>query len=357
MIVTSGNRSVARFCEELNDGVVAINRDYQRMPGVWPKDAQSFLIETILLGFPIPKLTLFEHTDIRSRKTVTELVDGQQRATAILAFFRNALTLSRSLEFVPDAAGRSYETLDPDLQGRFLTYSLGFDTLTDTSPAQIREAFRRINSYEVPLNYEEQRHARFQGAFKWLVYRLAREYDEDLQRFGTFAENNLVRMGDMKLIAEVAHAIQTGVKTTNRRSLDNMYRDFEKAYPDREQPFPFGDDLTMYLASAMDYVGRLTEIWRTRLSKQYSMYSLILAIIHAEHDVPTLNELGLGGQGLLPATAATANLSRIAALVDVESTEYPPGPDRRLVEAFETRTNVRDQRVLRAQAFLKAVSA
>lgn len=356
MLVQSGQRTVARFCADLEDHTIIINRDYQRMPGVWPKDAQSFLIETILLGYPVPKLTLYEHTVLSSRRTITELVDGQQRATAVLAFFKNELRLSRSLEFVPDAAGEIYETLDPGLQGRFLTYALGFDSLVDTNPAQIREVFRRINSYEMPLNYEEQRHARFQGAFKWLVYRLAREFGEDLKRFGTFGESNLVRMADMKLIAEIAHAIRNGIKTTNRRSLDGLYRAFEASHPDREQRFEFGESLSEYLRFAMDYVSGLEPIWGTQLTKQYSLYSLMLAVIHAQFDVEAMRELGSGGKGVVDRLEAEARLGRLATLVEIDSGDLEAGPERRLVEAFESRTNVRQQRIIRAKAFLGAVS-
>ncbi|MEA2682260.1 MAG: hypothetical protein QOK05_588 [Chloroflexota bacterium] len=334
-----------------------INRDYQRMPGVWPLEAQSFLIETILLGYPIPKLTLYEHTDLGSRKTITELVDGQQRATAIQAFFKNELRLSKSLEAVPEAAGQTYESLESDLQSRFITYGLGFDSLVDTSPTQIREVFRRINSYEMPLNYEEQRHARFQGAFKWLVYRLARNVGEDLKRFGTFSEANLVRMADMKIIAEIAHAVQHGITTTNKKSLDDLYKDFEKTYPDRAADFPFGEELTRYVQSSIDYVAQLDAIWSTTLAKQYSMYSLLLAVVHARFDVPTLQAIGTGGRGLGERLATESKLGQIAALLEYQREDIPAGANKRLYDAFDSRTNVRDQRLTRATAFLSAVSA
>ena len=357
MIVQSDHRSIARFCGELRDQTVIINRDYQRLPGVWPTDAQSFLIETILLGYPIPKLTLFEHTDIGSRTTVTELVDGQQRATAIYAFFSNDLKLSRTLEFVPDAAGLRYEELLPEHQARFMTYALGFDSLVNTSPAQIREIFRRINSYEMPLNYEEQRHARYQGAFKWLVYRLARKYGEILKDTGTFTEGNLVRMADMKLIAEVAHALRNGIKTTNRVSLDNLYKEFEKSFPERASRFPFGQKLEKQFSSAVDFVRSLETLVGTPLVKQYSMYSLLLAIIHAKFNIDTLRREGRGGRGLADIATVERRLGVLAEVLDLEEDDPKTPEQRRFWDAFDSRTNVADQRSARFKAFLKAVSA
>lgn len=353
MIVQQGHKTVATFCSDLEEQRVIINREYQRMPGVWPRDAQSFLIETILLGYPIPKLTLYEHTDVLSRETMNELVDGQQRATAILAFYKGELRLSGRLEFVEDASACLYEDLSPERQGDFLSYSLGFDSLVDTTPSQIREIFRRINSYEMPLNAEEQRHARFQGALKWLIYRLARRFGDEFKRFGTFSEVNLIRMQDMKLLAELAHALRHGITTTSKSALDRLYREFEE-FP-RDTIFPFGDRLTELVTFAVDYVASLDAIFGTQIMKQYSMYSLLLAIMHAEADIESLRSLGEGGRGLADRLEVERRLGSISAGLDDEDSKNP-GYDR-LRLAFSSRTNVKDQRETRFRAFLEAVSA
>lgn len=47
--------TVTDYCGMVDSHEVRVNRDYQRSDQVWPRTAQSFLIETILLGFPIPK--------------------------------------------------------------------------------------------------------------------------------------------------------------------------------------------------------------------------------------------------------------------------------------------------------------
>src|ERR1700722_10542998 len=143
--------TVANYCAGLEDGSIKINREYQRSDRVWPDAAQSFLIETILLGYPVPKLALYQETDRISRKTVNEIVDGQQRTVAIRSFFDNVLRLKSDLELV-EAAGKTYEELDVTLQDKFLEYALGFDQFVGASPTDVREVFRRINSYEVPLN-------------------------------------------------------------------------------------------------------------------------------------------------------------------------------------------------------------
>jgi hypothetical protein len=64
----------------------SVNRNYQRSDQVWPAIAKSYLIETILLGYPVPKLSLYQVLDLKSRKTSKEIVDGQQRSVTIEAY-------------------------------------------------------------------------------------------------------------------------------------------------------------------------------------------------------------------------------------------------------------------------------
>ena len=56
MQVTPSNFTVAEYCQQMAENKIIINREYQRSGKVWPPAARSYLIKTILLGYPIPKL-------------------------------------------------------------------------------------------------------------------------------------------------------------------------------------------------------------------------------------------------------------------------------------------------------------
>ena len=56
MRVTSSTFTVAEYCEQMREKTITVNHDYQRSDKVWPTAARSYLIETLLLGFPMPKL-------------------------------------------------------------------------------------------------------------------------------------------------------------------------------------------------------------------------------------------------------------------------------------------------------------
>ena len=61
-----------------------------------------------------------------------------------------------------------------------------------------------MNSYTVPLNPEEHRHASYQGRFKWFANRLGKRYNGVFREIGLFSEKQLLRMADTKLLAEGA---------------------------------------------------------------------------------------------------------------------------------------------------------
>ena len=136
----------------------------------------------MLRGFPIPKLTLHQKTDLRSKKTLNYVVDGQQRTNAIMDFYNNRLRLSRTLEF-EEVRGKRYENLEEEFQNDFLSYPLQFDQFTGVDEDIVREYFRRINSFTAPLNPEERRDADFQGHMKWFILGLTERHSNTLAFF------------------------------------------------------------------------------------------------------------------------------------------------------------------------------
>ena len=145
------------------------------------------------------------------------------------------------------------------------------DVFTGALPEQIREVFRRINSYTVPLNPEEQRHATFQGEMKWFVYLLCRDFDQYVQEVGTFTQVNLVRMADAKLYSKIVHALVYGVQTTKKQHLDRLYKDFEVTFGE-------GQEYYQRLYAAMMAVIELVDLHKGPLMKPHIMYSLLLAV-------------------------------------------------------------------------------
>jgi hypothetical protein len=338
--------TLSEYCQSMDRGEITVNEHYQRSPKVWPQAAKSFLIETILLGFPMPKLSLHQITDVKTRKTRKEIVDGQQRSVTIRDFYANALRLSK--DAVPtEAAECTYAELSEDLQHRFLDYALSVDLFIGATNEDIREVFRRMNSYTVPLNAEERRHSRFQGKFKWFIYRLTKRYSQAMEDMGAFSEKQLNRMQDAKLLSEVVYALVNGITTTKDAQLTKLYDDHEKEFADEV-------DVRKRVVKALDVAIELTSLHNGPLMKPHQLYAYLLALMHAQAKVPKLDaEYKFSAKFKLDKTVAVENLGRLAAAID------DPDSDRKLasfVEAGAEKTNVKDQRAARFRWYCKALA-
>ena len=80
--------SIAEIRDMLARRELVVNRNYQRGSGLWPSTARSYFIDTILTGFPFPKLYFYEQLDSRT-KDIKEIVDGQQRISSIIDFLQD----------------------------------------------------------------------------------------------------------------------------------------------------------------------------------------------------------------------------------------------------------------------------
>jgi hypothetical protein len=227
--------SVGDYCHLLNDKSITVNEDYQRKGGLWTSQARSFFIESILLEYPIPKIFLYAKVDLKDRSTIKEIVDGQQRSLALQQFYNKKFKLSTKLE-TEELRGKNYNQLDDAYKSIFLSYSLPIDEFRGVQPDDIQESFRRMNASNVPLNDEEQRNARFQGAFKWFIQSVAKRYSQPLAQAGLFSRRDIIRMVDTKNYAEIVHVVENGFVTTKATQIDTLYKkynvefDLEESY-------------------------------------------------------------------------------------------------------------------------------
>lgn len=345
MNIVPTNFTVADYCVAMKRGEIIVNREYQRSDQVWPLAARSYLIETILLGYPMPKLSLYQLTDLKSKKTYKEIVDGQQRSIAIRDFYDDKLRLSESLE-TEEVAAKTYSELDDDHKARFVNYQLSVDLFIAAAAEEVREVFRRMNSYTVPLNPEEQRHATFQGKFKWFVNRLARRFDETFVQMGVFGQKQLVRMADTKLFAEIIHSLLFGIQTTRKSTLDALYRDKDEEFLEVQM-------VENRIVAAIDQLSSWSQLHNGPLMKSYVMYSLILAVTHMKRSVRTLE--GLYVSRRLRQFDDSVVLPKLTALAEAIENPESAGKLEEFVKACVSHTNVREQRAHRFVWLCKAL--
>src|SRR5436189_750736 len=84
MNYNSTEHPLSWFRDRYRDNTLKIRPPYQRKP-VWAARQKCYLIESILLGLPVPEIFIHETTKPNG-DTLHAVVDGQQRIRAVLQF-------------------------------------------------------------------------------------------------------------------------------------------------------------------------------------------------------------------------------------------------------------------------------
>jgi hypothetical protein len=174
-IVTESNREqLPNFVEALKrEGWMNLRPFYQRRPR-WDRTRQSRLIESFIMNIPVPPLFVYE-----SNLAKYEVMDGQQRITAIRDFYANDLKL-KGLEQWPELNGRTYSKLPSEIRKGLDRRSISYTVLLKESAASSEEetllrqlVFERLNTGGVKLSQQEVRNCLYQGTFNKLLVDLA----------------------------------------------------------------------------------------------------------------------------------------------------------------------------------------
>lgn len=175
-IVTETNREkLQNFYEALQRPNYMDPRPFYQRRQRWSPERQSQLIESFLINIPIPPLFVYE-----SKPNVYEVMDGQQRITAIKAFYSNELKL-KGLERWPELNGRTYSKLPGKIKAGIDRRSISWITVLHESSDNENDAFaikqlvfERLNTGGVKLSQQEIRNALYAGPFNKMLVELSR---------------------------------------------------------------------------------------------------------------------------------------------------------------------------------------
>lgn len=147
--------TISSIMEYIDDGDLEISPMFQRH-FIWDKKRQSNLIESILLGLPLPSIYMSQYKDGR-----LTIIDGLQRISTIKRFMKDELELS-NMEYFPECNGKKYSELKdviPLLLFRKIRQTQLMCFLIDyRSPAMLKyDLFRRLNTGGKSLNDQEVR--------------------------------------------------------------------------------------------------------------------------------------------------------------------------------------------------------
>ncbi|CAA6810990.1 MAG: Unknown protein [uncultured Sulfurovum sp.] len=155
-----------RKYEERQD--IILNPDFQRGKA-WKTDRQkSELIESVLMGVPIPVFYFFE-----TKNGAMEVVDGRQRITTFIDFFNNQFPLTY-LPYLSDLNTKYFKDLPLRLQAKIEDYQITINIIQPPTPERIKfDIFNRINRGGTELNHQEMRNALYHGSATDLLKELS----------------------------------------------------------------------------------------------------------------------------------------------------------------------------------------
>jgi hypothetical protein len=174
-ILTEMNREkLPSFVEALKKhGYMDVRPFYQRRTR-WDEKKQSRLIESFLINIPVPPIVLYEKDF-----NCYEVMDGQQRITALRDFYDNQLKLT-GLELWPELNGKTYANLPAKIRAGIDRRSISSIVLITESASNPEEAlllkqlaFERLNTGGVALSRQEIRNCLYYGKFNQLLLELS----------------------------------------------------------------------------------------------------------------------------------------------------------------------------------------
>ncbi len=282
MSVTPLGMPITQLYRWYREGNLLVNRRYQRKL-VWTIAEKQRLIESILLGYPIPLFLLARTGQIIGDNEQYEIIDGMQRLNAIFSFIEQGFSRPNGKYFDVSefASARNYSSkgafsivdsqnlISPIECANIVEYQLAVTIYPTNDESEITDVFGRINSSGKQLSNQERRQAGVVTSFAELVRQIASELRGDVsqeilkltempeisidsrisnQGYGLLAEDTLwckqgiIRMPqlrdseDEEIIADIAASILSNSPLSRSRPLlDDLYDNKSKNYKELER--------------------------------------------------------------------------------------------------------------------------
>ena len=277
---TATEQPISWFADRETEENLKLQPDFQRRL-VWANRQRSNLIESILMGLPIPEIYMQIKTDA-SGKSEYIVVDGQQRISAILDFVgvgtREPFELS-NLDHNSIWSGCMFDSLTDEQKGRFYGHTMAVRLLQDATYAEIEDLFRRLNRNVIPLNFQELRNATYRGPLLSLSQKLA---DDPFWSESRLASPEAIRrMRDIEFVSDLLIGVMHGPRSGSPKTLDDYYAAFE----DYEPELPGELETKLRFSRALELIREIfPKLKSTRWANRSDFYSLFVAMAHLLRD-------------------------------------------------------------------------
>jgi hypothetical protein len=269
--------AVSWFYGEDQKKTLTLAPRFQRNP-IWSIGQKCFLIDSLISGCPIPQVYINIKTVglAKDKKTIYEVVDGQQRLRAILEFLDDAWPFIKTTadsypvsDLYKKYIGKKYSELPEALQNAIWDYPLAVQELRGKDDKEIQALFRRLNYVVERLNHQELRHSQYFGEFNTSVESLTK--DEFWDEVNLFTRRDAQRMKDAEFISELFVIVVDGIQD-GQKTLDKFYSDYDVVFPKQAKSITRFKQIVAALRSIKELIRD------SRLSNKSDFYALFAAV-------------------------------------------------------------------------------
>ena len=230
---------------------IIIEPNFQRND-VWKSKQKSELIESVLMGIPIPIMYFFEGKDGKR-----QVVDGRQRLNTFFSFIDGGFKLN-NLKILKEQNGKRFDDLEPIYQGLIEDYQLLIYIIQPPTPEKVKfDIFDRVNRGGTQLNHQEMRNALYQGKATELLNRLVKL---DCFKQATGEAINSTRMKDKYVVLR--------------------FLSFYMLYENWLSEITYKSDIDDFLAKTMKFINKLSEdkienlehLFQTAMQNSYEIF-------------------------------------------------------------------------------------
>jgi len=197
--------SIGELISMYKDEELIINPNFQRAFR-WSIGQQSRLVESILIGVPLPSIFVYQNKDGK-----WEVVDGVQRISTVLQFAGELRDEKRSrlepsvleeTKYLPSLRDMSWKNLPPQLQLDFKRSRIEVKIIKHLSDKNAKfEVFQRLNYSPTILSGQEYRNAlAIMVNEKFYDWVLALSKQKDFQRCIDLTERWILEKYDQELV-------------------------------------------------------------------------------------------------------------------------------------------------------------
>jgi hypothetical protein len=275
--------SINDFLEWFDNKQLELSPTFQRR-SVWTDTARSYLMDTIVSGKPIPKVFIRQKLNPQTRKSIREVVDGQQRLRTILSFMKDGFVINkRHNKKYGGLYFSQLSEIDDEIQSQVLNYEISVDLLVNMSDPDVLDVFSRLNSYSVTLNEQEKINANHFSPFKTLADHMAHSNNSFWLDNKIISEQNVLRMIDVQMTADLLIGMIVGIRS--KKQIKKFYEIFEKEF-DIDT-----DQLEWKFNSIITIISKLFEnnFKKREFRRPHVFYSLFMTLYHLEFGVENLS--------------------------------------------------------------------